>query len=86
MGHRHPQRLQRRRGPLHLLQKPADGTATVVSTLTGGVGSAALPFIGYNDEAFGSSVSNPTEEQFVLIDNLVIDDLAPASVSTWDLY
>lgn len=61
------------------------GAFTTVSTVSGGTGSTANPCIGFGDIFTGSVASEPSD-QFVVFDNLVIDDLVQLSVQDWTLY
>ena len=64
------------------IKRSGDADFTVVSTITGGAGSAARPCIGYAD--YFTSLANPAADQFVVFDNLVItDDL---NVDGWTNY
>jgi len=53
-------------------KKPGDAGFTAVSTITGGVGSSARPFVGLLD--LFTSVGNPGADQFTVFDNIVISD------------
>ncbi|MBI1289962.1 hypothetical protein GC173_01790 [bacterium] len=64
-------------------KKPGDADFTTVSTITGGIGSAANPCFGHADYFTGSAQTN----QFVVFDNVVISDTGPfADVADWSVY
>jgi len=60
-----------------------DTDFTLVSTITGGVGSSDAPCIGYAD--YFTSVNSEPTDQFCVFDNLTIE-VQPSEVRDWELF
>jgi hypothetical protein len=46
-------------------------------------GTATKPFVGFSD--INASAASPVSDQFVLVDNMVVD-VAPTAAQDWSLY
>lgn len=64
------------------VKRTTDADFTVISTITTGIGSSARPCIGYAD--YFTSVASEPADQFVVFDNLLIEEIT--AISEWNKY